>query len=62
MNATDGSTTYFYIHTLTRGPHRRLELHTPQRIDTPGAEPDAADLPGIAGQPAAAAAAPVRTP
>lgn len=61
MNATDGSTTYFYIHTLTRGADRRLELHTPQRIDIPGAEPDSADLPGIADQLAAEAAAPVRT-
>jgi hypothetical protein len=48
MNATDDRTTYFYIHTLARGPNRRLDLQTPQRIDIPGAQPESGRLLGVA--------------
>lgn len=50
MNATDDRTTYFYIHTLTRGPNRRLDLHAPQRIDITGAKPESGNLFGVADQ------------
>jgi 3',5'-cyclic AMP phosphodiesterase CpdA len=36
MGGTDDCDTYFYIHTPTRDPGRRLRLLTPERVDLPG--------------------------
>ena len=37
MGATDEAPTYFFIHTLTTGPNRRICLLPPERIDIAGA-------------------------
>ena len=36
MGGTDDCDTYFYIHTLTPDPGRKLRLLTPERVDLPG--------------------------
>ncbi len=36
MGGTDDCDTYFYIHTLTSDPGRKLRLLAPQRVDLPG--------------------------